>query len=205
MGYLADRWSLDLYYTSLITIQDSADQIERNDAGLGYRYFLPRDWYLGADVNVLSNTEQSIDLRTTGRIGLGKYIIHSNYAYWGFSGGVAYNNENFASIFSPDSNDFIAVPSRESMEAFIATELNLYDIGDLNLFLNVTAYPNIISAENVDPGRFRADFRFNAIYDNVFIDDFYIRAAYTLNYDNRPAEPSKETDYLFTTGFGWSW
>lgn len=205
MAYEADRWMLDIYYNNLITTRDDVDRIERDDAGLGYRYYLPRDWYLGANANLLSNTEQSIELRATGKFGIGKYMIHTNQTYWGFSGGVAYNNENFSSIFLPDRNEFISVPSRESLEAFIGSELNLFDIGDLNLFLNITAYPNIIIPENVDPGRFRTDFRFDAIYDNLFIDDFYVRASYTLNYDNRPAEAGKETDYIFTTGFGWSW
>ena len=49
LGYLADRWSGSVYYTTLFTTQDNVDDIQRNDIGLGYRYFLPKAWYLSAD------------------------------------------------------------------------------------------------------------------------------------------------------------
>ena len=80
---------------------------------------------------------------------------------------------------------------------------------NLNLFTNLTVYPTIATEKNeanpVESGRIRTDFRFDAMYDDIFIKDFYIRAGFTLNYDNRPAEAGKEVDYIFTTGFGWEW
>ena len=81
------------------------------------------------------------------------------------------------------------------MEGFLGTELNLYDIGDLNLLTSIVVYPTIISDESVESGRVRTDFRFDAKYDDIFIEDFYVRAGFTLNYDNRPAEAGSEVDY----------
>jgi len=205
MSYLADLWSGNAYYNTLITTQDNVEDIQRNDAGLGYRYFLPKDWYTSADVTLLSNTEQSIELRTTARLGIGNYVIHTNKSYWGFGIGGAYNIEVFSPVFNEETLSDTTAPSRQSFEAYIGTELNLYDIGDLSLFTNLTVYPTVVAPEDVDPGRIRADLRFDAMYDDLFIDDFYIRAGFTVNYDNRPAEAGKETDYVFTTGFGWSW
>jgi hypothetical protein len=205
MGYLADMWSLDGYYNTLFSTQDNVPDIRRNDGGLGYRYFLPKDWYLSADLTFLSNTEQNLELRTTGKIGAGNYIIHSNKAYWGFGAGVAFNNETF----NPDPETGIRADGRQSFEGYVGTELNLYDIGDLNLFTNLTVYPSF-----TESGRLRTDFRFDAKYDDFLLDDFYIRAGFTLNYDNQPAgfdpdNPSltenQQVDYVFTTGFGWEW
>ncbi len=205
MGYLADMWSLDGYYNTLFSTQSNVPDIRRNDGGLGYRYFLPHDWYLSADLTFLSNTEQNLELRTTGKIGAGNYVIHTNRAYWGFGAGVAYNNETF----SPNPETGIRADGRQSYEGYFGTELNLYDIGDLNLFTNLTAYPSF-----TESGRWRADFRFDAKYDDFLLDDFYIRAGFTLNYDNQPAgydpdNPSltenQQVDYVFTTGFGWEW
>ncbi|MFD1292805.1 DUF481 domain-containing protein [Lutibacter holmesii] len=195
MAYLADKWSTELYYNTLFTTQDDVDDIQRNDAGVGFNYFLPKDWNLTGDLTLLSNTEQSLDLRTTAKIGLGNYVIHTNSLYWNLSAGVAYNNENYSS----DGGN------RNSMEGFFGTELNMYDIGDLNLFTSVILYPTIVPDESVESGRFRTDFRFDAKYDDIFIKDLYIRAGFTLNYDNRPAVEGTETDYIFTTGFGWEW
>ena len=205
LGYLADRWTSEFYYNTLVTTQDDVSDIQRNDGGLGFRYFLPKDWNLGASINFLSNTEQSLDLRFTGKVGVGNYIKHTNTLYWNVSAGIAYNSETFATYINPDDGTTITTPNRKSMEGFVGTELNLYDIGDLNLLTNITVYPTIFSDTNVESGRVRTDFRFDAKYDDLFIKDFYIRAGYTLNYDNRPAEDGKEIDYIFTTGFGWEW
>jgi hypothetical protein len=205
VGYLADRWSANLYYNTLITSQDDVADIQRNDAGLGYRYFLPGDWNLGADLDFLSNTEQSLKLRSTGKIGVGNFIRRTNSLYWNVSGGIAFTGETYSPVFNEDDGTTTTAPSRKSIEGFIGTEVNLYDIGDLNLLTSLVVYPTLVSDESVESGRVRTDFRMDAKYDNVFIDDFYVRAGFTLNYDNRPVEAGKEFDYIFTTGFGWEW
>lgn len=205
MAYLADKWSSNLYYNTLLTTQDDVTDIQRNDAGIGFNYFLPADWNLSAELDLLSNTEQSLDLRTTAKIGVGNYVIHTNSSYWNLSAGVAYNNESFSPIYNPDDGTSTTALRRNSVEGFVGTELNLYDIGDLNLLTNLVVYPTIISDKNVESGRIRTDFRLDAKYDDIFIKDFYIRAGFTLNYDNRPVEAGKEVDYIFTTGFGWEW
>ena len=205
MAYLADRWSADLYYNTLITTQDNVSDIQRNDAGLGYRYFLPRDWNVFADLDFLSNTEQSLELRSTAKVGVGNFLRRTNSFYWNVYGGVAYTGETFSPVFNPGDGTSTTAPNRKSMEGFLGTELNLYDIGDLNLLTTIVVYPTIISDESVESGRVRSDFRFDAKYDDVFIKDFYVRAGFTLNYDNRPVEAGKEVDYIFTTGFGWEW
>ena len=199
MGYLADFWSLNLYYNSLFSSQDEVEDIQRNDGGVGYRYFLPHDWYLSADITFLSNTEQSLALRTTGKLGAGKYIIHSNAAYWGFNSGIAFNNETFLPVPNAENPDSFYVPEeKRSLEGFFGTELNAYDVGDLDLFTNITAYPSFTEAR-----RWRIDFRIDAKYVDFLLKNFYLRAGFTLNYDNQPAEIGKEVDYIFTTGFGW--
>jgi hypothetical protein len=204
-SYLEDRWSADLYYNTLITTQDDVSDIQRNDGGLGYRYFLPADWNVGADLVFLSNTEQSLDLRVIGKLGVGNFIRRTNSLYWNVYGGLAYTSETFSPVFDPIDGTTSTAPDRNSMEGFFGTELNLYDIGDLNLLTSLIVYPTIISDESVESGRVRTDFRFDAKYDDILIDDFYVRAGFTLNYDNRPAEAGRDVDYIFTTGFGWEW
>jgi hypothetical protein len=189
VGYIAKRWQLDASYNTYLSRQDEIEDIKRTDGGATFKYFLPHDWYPMASVDFLSNTEQQLQLRTTGKAGLGKYIVHSNQIYWGFSAGANYNNENY----SVDS-----IPDRKSWEGFIGTELNMFNTGDLSLLTNVIAYPSI-----TESGRWRTDFKFDAKYDLPL--DFYIKVGLTINYDNQPAPGSPETDYIFHTGFGWEW
>lgn len=190
LGYRAEKWNLDGTFNTLNSSQEKTDDISRTDGGVGFTYFLPKDWYLVTSVDFLSNTEQKLDLRSTAKAGLGIFVIRTNAKYWGFSGGVNYNNENFSS----DDDD------RNSMEGFLGTELNLYDIGDLSLLTKIIAYPSF-----TESGRWRTDFNFDTKYEMPFDDDFYIKIGLTFNYDNQPVSGASETDYVFHTGFGWEW
>ena len=191
IGYMAKRWNIDGIYNALYSVQDNTDKIERFDGGISFKYFLPKDWYPLASLNFLTNTEQKLQLRTTGLIGMGKYVIHTNATYWGFILGVNYNNETYYT----DS-----IPGRNSMEGLIGTELNLFDIGNLNLMTKVSAYPSF-----TESGRWRTDLDFDARYEMPFDDDFYIKMGVTFNYDNQPVEGASDLDYVLHTGFGWEW
>jgi hypothetical protein len=187
LGYLADRWKLSSSYNSLKSTQDEVDDVERTDADITFNYFLPKDWFLLYNITFLSNTEQLIRLRTGNKIGIGKYVIHNNKTYFGFQTGVNLNNEHY----------FDETPSRNSGEAFIGSELNMYDIGDLSLYSQLVAYPSIS-----DSGRFRTDFRLDVKYE--FFSDFYVKLGTTLNYDNQPIAGATKLDYIFQTTVGWS-
>lgn len=188
LGYQARRWSIESSFNSLFSDQDSLERIERSDAALSYRYVLPSKWYSIVSITGASNTEQKLDLRLNALFGLGRFFIRTNSSYWGVRLGVNRNIERY-------SNDS---PDRNTWEGNLGTELNLYDIGDLNLLLSLLAYPGI-----TEKGRLRSDFTFDMKYDLPY--DFYIKIGTTINYDNRPAEGADEADYVLQTGFGWEW
>ncbi len=193
LGYLANRWSADFNFNTMFSSQDEVENTKRTDGGLTYKYFLPHDWYLPVTVTYLSNTEQKLDARWNALLGAGKYILHSNHAYWGISAGGAYNHEKY----TPDSTNH-PFEIKNSWEGYVGTELNLFDIGDLNLLTNIKVFPGITEA-----GRWRADFNFDMKYDLPL--DFYIKAGYSLNYDNQPVEGAGDVDYVLHTGVGWEW
>jgi len=195
LGYTAKRWNIRATYNVLFSQQDSTEDIQRQDASISYRYFLPKDWYPLISANFLSNTEQLLDLRATWMIGMGKYVVHTNKAYWGFSAGTNYNNEQFTP--APDGTQ---TDDRQSWEGFIGTELNMFNIGDLDLLTNIVAYPSM-----TESGRWRVDYNIETKYEMWFDDDFYIRLGFSLNYDNQPAGGASDMDYVFQTGFGWEW
>ncbi|MEP0712872.1 MAG: hypothetical protein ABJC55_13215, partial [Algoriphagus sp.] len=76
------------------------------------------------------------------------------------------------------------------------TELNLYDIGDLNLLTSVMAYPSITESK-----RFRTDFKLDLKYD--FLSDFYVKVGTTMNFDNQPVADAAKLDYVIQTTVGW--
>ena len=189
IGYIAKFWQIDLNYNSIKSTQDNVDDIKRNEGGATFKYFLPHDWYPLISLDFLSNTEQDLDMRNTGKIGMGKYVIHTNKTYWGFSLGANYNNENYITATTPD---------RKSWEGFMGTELNFFNVGDLSLLTSLIAYPSF-----TESGRWRTDFKFDMKYDLPL--DFYIKLGYTLNFDNQPAVDASKSDYVLNTGFGWEW
>jgi hypothetical protein len=188
---MANRWNLEFKYNTLFSRQDETEDIKRFEGGAGFRYFMRNDWYPLVSVNFLSNTEQKLDLRATGKIGMGKYVIHTNKAYWGFNLGANHNNE----IFSDEITE-----NRESWEGFMGSELNMFNIGDLDLLTSIFAYPSF-----TEKRRWRIDYIIDTKYEMWFDDDFYIKLSFNLNFDNQPAEGASPADYVFHTGFGWEW
>ncbi|SEP10523.1 Protein of unknown function, DUF481 [Niastella yeongjuensis] len=186
VGYLADRWQLDANFNTLNSKQDSITDTKRTDAAIYYKYFLQHDWFLGTSISFLSNTEQALKLRTTGKLGAGKLIVHTNKTYWGIGTGLSFNNESFTN----------ETTGRNSLEAYFGTELNLFDIGDFSLLSNWYVYPSL-----TESGRWRSDFQLDAKY--AFLKNFYFKAGTTVNYDNEPAVAGKEFDYVVQFTIGW--
>src|SRR5690625_2413534 len=173
IGYRARKWGLHASYNDIRSSQDETKSVKRLDAALGYQFYLKRNWFTVTEVSWLSNTEQNLSLRTLGRLGAGKYIAQTNVAYWAIHAGISYNNESFrVHDVNKDTN---------SAEGFLATELNLYDIGDLSLITRAIAYPSL-----TESGRWRFDYNLDLKYDLPL--DFYINFGITLNYDNKPVE-----------------
>jgi hypothetical protein len=185
-GYLGDAWSIDLFYNLFRSAQDSLAATKRNEGGINYKYYLQHDWYLMADGNYLSNTEQALRARYTGKLGAGKFLIHSNQSYWGVGGGLSVNIENFTN----------ETPNRSSTEAYLGTELNLFNTGDLSLLSTLYVYPSL-----TESGRIRSDLKLDTRYE--FANDFYLKFNITVNYDNRPAIEGNETDYVYGISLGW--
>jgi len=187
-GYHAEKWSTNGFFHTLQSTQDEADDIQRTEAEASFRYVLPERWYAIATISGLSNSEQKLDIRRSTQVGLGKFLSRTNRLYWGAKAGVNRNYERYTS----DEE------KRLSWEGFFGTELNLYNVGDLDLLFHIMAYPSITAS-----GRWRTDLKFDIKYDLPL--DFYIKLGFTMNYDNRPADDASELDYLLQAGVGWEW
>ena len=188
IGYITETWSFDASFNKLITSQDELDNISRGDGNLTAIHFLQNSWFTLGRIEYLYNTEQSLNLRMNTLIGGGKDIFKSNALYWRVFGGMAYNNENYVG----------ELMDKNSAEAWIASELNLFDFGDLSLLSSIFVYPSITENKRV-----RVDYRIDLTYDLPL--DFYIKSGMTLNYDNQPFESSRNIDYILQTTVGWSW
>jgi len=186
LGYIADTWSSDANFNLLRSSQDSVKATKRTDANLSFIYYLQHAMFISSSVNFLSNTEQALKLRTTGKIGFGKLFIQTNRLYWGAGGGLSFNNESF----------FNETEARNSLELYLATEAKLFDVGDFNFYGNWSVFKSV-----TESGRWRSDLTTDVKYDLPL--DFYLKLNFTVNYDNRPAIVGNDFDYIFGFSFGW--
>lgn len=186
-GYTSKKWSFDGSYNKLYTSQSGAETIRRGDGNLTSLYDLEKDWLGIARIDYLYNTEQLIDIRVNNKIGLGKYLLNSNRMQWTALGGLSYNVENFDS----------EVSRRRSVETWLGTELNIFNIQKISLQSTVFAYPSL-----TERNRIRVDYRFDIKYDLPL--DFYLKAGTTVNYDRQPVSGVNSLDYIVQTTFGWS-
>ena len=187
-GYIAERWSFDAAFNKLVTSQEETDPISRGDGNLTALHFTKREWFTLGRMEYLYNTEQSLNLRVNTLVGAGKDVVKSNSLYWRIFGGLAFNNEDYVG----------EAMDRQSGEAWLASEFNIFDVGDLSLLTNIFVYPSITERD-----RIRVDYRLDLTYDLPL--DFYIKTGMTINFDSRPFLLSNSLDYILQTTFGWSW
>lgn len=186
--YLAYKWRARGLYKTVLSRQEGAADINRMDAELGGDYYLPHDWFVNAKAIYLANDEQLLDLRSTYQAGGGYYFIRNNSMFFNANAGIAYTTENFTSD----------APDRNSTEGYVGLGFNKYAIGDLSIQTAAALYPSFSQS-----GRYRVDFNFDMKYDLPL--DFYIRLGLSYNYDNKPVAGAEDSDYVFTTSFGWEW
>lgn len=184
--YIANKWSSDGYFKSVLSRQDDIADIKRIDGKINAQYFLQNDWFVQASAIYLANDEQLLKLRSTYKGGLGYYFVKNNTMYLGASGGLAWTIEDFT-----DNS-----PTKNSGELYLGVGFNKYDIGDLSLLTSVVFFPSL-----TEQGRYRTDFNFDMKYDLPL--DFFIKMSISYNFDNKPIDGAAKDDYVFTTSFGW--
>lgn len=189
LGYRAKSWSATTNYNHIISTQDNVLTTDRLDANITYKYYFKRKWFGLGEVNWLSNTAQNVELRTLSKLGVGRYFIRTNHLYWGLQSGISYNLEELSSENLTENNS--------SSEAFIGTEINFYNIGDLNFLSRVIFYPSL-----TESNRKRIDLNTDVKYDLPL--DFFVNLGLSLNYDNQPLNTTNNTDYVLQMTFGWS-
>ncbi len=185
-NYTGEFWNVNAGYSTLLANQDNVEEIKRVEWNTEVQRLLRNELYALIELSFLSNTEQALKGRVITRGGFGKFVITSNRLYLGVNIGINYNIETY----------FDESLDKNSTEAFISSEFNMFGFGDFRLKTNLTAFPSL--SENK---RFRLDYNLDLKYDLPL--DFYIKFDFALNFDNQPAVDGNEYDYIFNSGFGW--
>jgi len=195
LGYTGEKWSVGSNFNGLLSYRNNANNVRRAEADLSLRYLLGNDWYLSPQSNFLTSSELDLDWRISSRLGVGKFLIHSNRSILTVNGGLNVNQEAVSVV---DSTDVSLGPRQErstSTELFLGSEINLFDIKDFSLSTRATLYPSLSLF-----GRWRTDISLDLAYDLPL--DFFVQFGGTLNYDN---QSRNQLDYALQTTLGWKW
>lgn len=191
-SYLSERINPDVYFNFVNSkLDDGTSQIstKRNNYGANMKVFFIRSWFGVAGADYLTNDEQSLDLRSTYKMGVGNFLIRNHKMYLSTSVGAAWNNENYD------------IPDEENLnttEGYLSLDYNAFGLDDFS----VTTGLQIFHGLN-DTNRTRVNYNIDLKLD--LPKDFYIGAGYTINYDSKPQVDGLSTsDYVIQTTIGWS-
>lgn len=187
--YDSDKLNVNTDFSMERTRQDDVDLIRRTEGNLS----LTRDAWgkvkLLGGVDFLRNTEQSLDLRSTIRAGLGGYFVRKSKINFISGAGLAYNNERYGG----DESD-----RGSSLESFVLLKLGIDEINHFVFFGQVIVYPSICRE-----GRFRVDSDISMRYNLPL--NLFVELSYAHDIDNSPLVESSEFDFVLKTTIGWKW
>ena len=188
VSYTEENWIGNAGFDTLQNLLDIADDTRRTNIGGSYRRFLTDRWFALGAARLLMNDEQQLDLRSTLYGGLGAYLKRTQELSLSSSFGAAWTNENYQ---DPD------IPTSDSAEAFGGLDLDVFDVGALDLRSTFIVFPSVSQW-----GRVRFDFDIDTSWE--IIDDFFFRVGYFHNFDSDPLNQGEKNDFGLTTSVGWS-
>ncbi len=186
--YKANKWKSDISFTSVFTDQDEIDKTSRTEGKVNFSYDVLGKAFAFVGMDLLKNSEQKLDLRTTSKVGVGYYFLRTNGMFLQTGIGIANANEKYEGDQQSDENSF---------EGLGSVEFNAFNIGDFSFRTKISIFPSFSHA-----GRIRVNGDASLKWDLPF--DFYIKASYTHDFDSKPlAEGVPNNDYVFQTSIGW--
>lgn len=148
------------------------------------------NWYAGGIANFLSSSEQQISLRTSLGGALAIRPIYTNKTNFSIIGALAYTKEQ-------DVSDAIPTASTRSLDTAGAVQFSTFRFDSTSFNTTIWVYPSLTS-----PGLVRMTLNQDVYYK--FYKDFYIRASFYDNYDNRPVVGAPSNNLGVSSTIGWS-
>jgi hypothetical protein len=172
-----------------LTQQEDQPTTTRYSVQAGYQRFRPNRWVVAPFVLFESNPDLGFDLRSTGAVSIGRYLLQSNGGWLLLSGGGAVGVEN-----PVDGENVTNVDALVAMSASKFT----YDYPKTSLDLSVLVFPSLS-----DLGRIRINA--DIAYSHELIRDFNLTVTAYNSYDNRPPTTSaSKNDVGFSLSLGWT-
>lgn len=186
-------WQIDLdaetYYQSQ-TAKGQTEVVEertsRNSLTLTGRRFIDGRWAVATSFQGETNEELSLDYRGLASLGPRYNIIRNQGLEFHVGLSAVFNRERFADE-----------AAEKSGEAKAAVGFDMFDVGDLDVYLALEGYQSMKS------GRQRANLNGRVAWE--IIDDFTIGVSALERYDSQPGEDAQKRDFQYSLTVGWTW
>jgi uncharacterized protein DUF481 len=176
-----------------LTVTQKDDDSGRDDRGsleASYLRYPWREWFITAATRFESNESLGLNLRSQIAVATGPRLVNSNRAQLSLGGGLVVNDERG-----------VDVEPTQNIEALVTvrTSFYTYDRPKTNLDVDFQYYPSLS-----DPGRQRV--QLDAGVKREFWKDLFLALNLYNTYDNRPPNPSADTnDVGIVMSVGWSY
>lgn len=186
--YKTKRYQADANLASQITVREDADKLARNQLTLsGNRRIGPR-WSIGTFMQLQTNEELSIDLRTVAGGGLSRYLAQSNHTNLTLFGGLAYTRERFT-----------GEPTQDRAEVVVGTNWDWFTVQNDHVDFST----QVLSFYGLTGGsRARLEIQSAARFE--FLKDFYFSVNGYGSFDSHPPEGTANSDVGLSLALGWS-
>jgi len=179
--------------TASLTVTEKDDDSGRDDRGsveASYLRFPWREWFITTAARFESNESLGLTLRSQIAVATGPRLVNSNRGQLSLGGGLVVNDERG-----------VDVEATQNLEALVTvrTSFYTYDRPKTNFDLDLQYYPSLS-----DPGRQRV--QLDAGIRREFWKDLFLALNLYNTYDNRPPNPSADTnDVGVVMSIGWSY
>jgi hypothetical protein len=191
LTYQATRHIAALSASSQFTSQQKTDNTSETTVKTEYFHQLRKsNWYGGGIANFLSSSEQQISLRSTFGAALAIRPIYTNKTNVSLIGALAYTSQK-------DASNATSTASNQSLDTAAAVQFSTFRFDSTSFDTTVWVYPSLTS-----PGRVRVTINQDVYYK--FYKDFYVRASFYSNYDNRPVIGAPSNNLGVSSTVGWS-
>jgi putative salt-induced outer membrane protein YdiY len=187
--YLGDRNTVAFDLTSNLTSQNDGANTSRNSAAFAYSRRVSENWSAIFLTNLLTSSQQKLDLRTSLGGGVGRILIRTANTRSILSGGLLFSRERY----SPETG---LDPLSKTTEAWLSLAFTHFRFKVFDLDTRLTAYPNLTTRDRV-----RVSSDSNVRWE--FAKDFYWNLRIYENYDSHPPIVAPKNDFGITTSLGW--
>jgi hypothetical protein len=187
--YLGELNSVTLNLTSSLSTQSSGSNTSRNAVAFDYSRRVSENWSATFLSNLLTSSQQKLDLRTSLGGGVGRTIIRTANTRSLVSGGLVVSREHY----SPETG---LQPLSTTSEAWLGLAFTHFRFKVFDLDTRLFVYPNLTTR-----GRVRVNSESNLKWE--LYKDLYWNVRIYENFDSHPPIVAPKNDFGVTTSLGW--